>query len=342
MAASFLHSIAMTIDTTAQKTSISNVISAVVFATVHLMCLFIFVTGVSWVAVAVCMALYFIRMFAITGGYHRYFSHRSYKTGRVFQFVMAFVGASAAQKGPLWWAAHHRHHHRHSDKPEDLHSPIISGLWWSHVGWVLSPQHLETDTDAVKDLAKFRELCWLNEYHHVAPVALGVATYFLGVALNALFPSLGTTGFQMLVWGFFVSTVLTYHATFCINSLTHLIGSRRFKTTDDSRNSLTLALITMGEGWHNNHHRYPGSERQGFYWWEIDLTHYGLTALSWCGLVWDLRAPPAAVYEEAKRGKRPADGSAAHGVFDDSGDAGEVDRGAPAVRNRRRQVLPRV
>jgi stearoyl-CoA desaturase (delta-9 desaturase) len=297
----------MTIDITAPKTSFSNVISAVVFAAVHLMCLFIFVTGVSWVAVSVCMALYFIRMFAITGGYHRYFSHRSYKTGRVFQFVMGFVGASAAQKGPLWWAAHHRHHHRHSDKPEDLHSPIVSGLWWSHVGWVLSPKHLETDTDAVKDLAKFRELRWLNEHHHIAPVSLAVATFFLGVALNALFPSLGTTGFQMLVWGFFVSTVLTYHATFCINSLTHLIGSRRFKTTDDSRNSLTLALITMGEGWHNNHHRYPGSERQGFYWWEIDLTHYGLTALSWCGLVWDLRGPPAAVYEEAKKGKRPSD-----------------------------------
>jgi stearoyl-CoA desaturase (Delta-9 desaturase) len=290
-------------ETTEPKRNIGNIISTMVFIGVHLMCFFTLITGFSWVAFSVCMALYFIRMFGITGGYHRYFSHRSYKTSRIFQFVLGFIGASAAQKGPLWWAAHHRHHHRHSDMPGDLHSPIVSGLWWSHLGWVLSPKHLETDHDAVRDLAKFSELRWLNEYHLVAPVSLGVATFFLGVGLNSFFPSLGTNGFQMLVWGFFVSTVMTYHATFCINSFTHLIGSRRFKTTDDSRNSLPLALITMGEGWHNNHHRYPGSERQGFYWWEIDLSHYVLTALSWCGLVWDLRVPPASIYEEAEKGK---------------------------------------
>lgn len=239
-------------------------------------------------------------MFGITGGYHRYFSHRSYKTGRVFQFILGFIGASAAQKGPLWWAAHHRHHHRHSDTEEDLHSPRINGLWWAHLGWVISPKFVDTNIEAVRDLAKFSELRWLNDNHHIAPISLGVFTFFLGVALNYWFPGLGTNGFQMLIWGFFISTVLTYHATFCINSFTHMIGRRRFKTTDDSRNSLPLALITMGEGWHNNHHRYPGSEKQGFYWWEIDLSHYVLTVLSWLGIVWDLRVPPEAIYEEAK------------------------------------------
>lgn len=280
--------------------SFSNIVSTAVFFIVHLMCLCAFAVGFSWVAVAVCFAFYFIRMFGITGGYHRYFSHRSYKTSRWFQFLLGFIGASAAQKGPLWWAAHHRHHHRHSDTEEDLHSPRINGVWWAHLGWVISPKYLDTNTDAVRDLAKYPELCWLNENHHIAPIALGVFTFFLGVALNYFYPQLGTNGFQMLIWGFFVSTVLTYHATFCINSFTHMIGRRRFKTTDDSRNSLPLALITMGEGWHNNHHRYPGSEKQGFYWWEIDLSHYVLTVLSWFGLVWDLRVPPASIYEEAK------------------------------------------
>jgi stearoyl-CoA desaturase (delta-9 desaturase) len=279
--------------------SISNIVSTSVFFGVHLMALMALYVGFNWAAFAVCMLLYFVRMFGITGGYHRYFSHRSYKTSRWFQFVLGWLGASAAQKGPLWWAAHHRHHHRHSDTPEDLHSPKVDGLWWSHVGWVLSPQYLDTDEDAVRDLAKFPELRWLNENHHIAPVSLGVLVFFFGVACATWVPSWGTNGFQMLVWGFFVSTVLVYHATFCINSFTHLIGNRRFKTTDDSRNSLPLALITMGEGWHNNHHRYPGSEQQGFYWWEIDLSHYTLKVLSWLGIVWDIRKPPQSIYDEA-------------------------------------------
>lgn len=286
--------------------TLSNLISTSVFFAVHLMCLLIFFTGFSWVAFGVCMAFYFIRMFGITGGYHRYFSHRSYKTSRIFQFILGFIGASAAQKGPLWWAAHHRHHHRHSDTEEDLHSPKVNGVWWAHLGWVISPKYLDTNEEAVRDLAKYPELRWLNNNHHVAPIALGVFTFFLGFFLNRYYPGLGTTGFQMLVWGFFVSTVLTYHATFCINSFTHMIGNRRFKTTDDSRNSLPLALITMGEGWHNNHHRYPGSEKQGFYWWEIDLSHYVLKVLSWFGIVWDLRVPPAAIYEEAERNRKAA------------------------------------
>jgi len=281
---------------------ILNVIKQSVFWLLHLACLLVLWVGVSWVAVAVCIALYVIRMFAITGGYHRYFSHRSYKTSRFFQFLLAFIGASSAQKGPLWWASHHRHHHRHSDTEEDIHSPGIKGIWHAHVGWILCTKYIEPRLDLIKDFLKYPELKFLDNYHLIAPVLLGVATFFLGVFLNAWFPGLNTSGMQMLVWGFFVSTVLLYHGTFVINSFTHLIGSRRFKTSDDSRNNFWLALITLGEGWHNNHHRYPGSERQGMYWWEIDISHYILKALSWMGIVWDIRTHPERIYEEAEKG----------------------------------------
>jgi stearoyl-CoA desaturase (delta-9 desaturase) len=240
-------------------------------------------------------------MFAITGGYHRYFSHRSYKTSRWFQFLLAFLGATSAQKGPLWWASHHRHHHRHSDTEEDVHSPGINGVWYAHVGWILSNKYVDTKGELVKDFLKFPELRWLDSYHVVAPVLLAVGVFFFGVWLETL--GFNTSGFQMLVWGFFISTVLLYHGTFVINSFTHLIGKRRFKTGDDSRNNLWLALITLGEGWHNNHHRYPGSERQGMFWWEIDISHYILRILSWCGLVWDIRTHPERIYEEARKEK---------------------------------------
>jgi stearoyl-CoA desaturase (delta-9 desaturase) len=134
---------------------------------------------------------------------------------------------------------------------------------------------------------------------------MGVSLFGFGVLLNSLFPALGTSGFQMLVWGFFISTTILYHGTFTVNSLAHRWGSRRFRTTDDSRNNLFIALITLGEGWHNNHHRYLSSERQGFYWWEIDVSHYILTMLSWMGIVWELKTPPKSIYEEAK-GIKPA------------------------------------
>lgn len=280
--------------------SLVNGLKQFVFWAVHAACLFALWVGVSPVAVAACAALYLIRMFAITGGYHRYFSHRSYKTSRVFQFILAFLGATAAQKGPIWWASHHRHHHRHSDTPEDIHSPIIHGIYYAHVGWVLSAQFLKARLELVKDLTAFPELRLLEQWHLVPPILLAIATFLLGAWLEAAYPGLGTNGFQMLVWGFFISTVLTYHGTFCINSFTHLIGKRRFKTTDSSRNNLILALITLGEGWHNNHHYYPGSERQGFYWWEIDITHYVLKGLSLFRIVWDLRVPPGRVYASAQ------------------------------------------
>jgi stearoyl-CoA desaturase (delta-9 desaturase) len=284
------------------KMTLVNGVKQVAFWAVHASCLLVFWVGVSWIPLAVCFALYVIRMFAITGVYHRYFSHRTYQTSRWFQFLLAVLGTTAAQKGPIWWSSHHRHHHKHSDTPEDIHSPVISGLYYSHVGWILSSQFIEPRKDLVKDLLEFPELRLLEQWHLLPPILLAIAVFFVGVALETYAPGLGTNGMQMLVWGFFVSTVLLYHGTFCINSLTHLIGKRRFKTTDSSRNNLILALITLGEGWHNNHHRYPGSEKQGFYWWEIDISHYILKVLSWMGLVWDLRVPPARIYEEAKLG----------------------------------------
>lgn len=277
------------------KAELVNVFKQLVFWSVHVVCLFAFWVGVSWPAIAVCALLYVIRMFAITGGYHRYFSHRSYKTSRPFQFILAALGASAAQKGPIWWSSHHRHHHRHSDTPEDIHSPIVHGIYYAHIGWVLSSQFIKPRLELVKDLLAFPELRWLERFNLLPAFLLAVATWGLGFWLEVNYPQLGTTRWQMLIWGFFISTVLTYHGTFCINSFTHLLGKRRYKTTDSSRNNLILALITLGEGWHNNHHFYPGSERQGFYWWEVDISHYVLTVLSWFGLVWDLRTPPERV-----------------------------------------------
>ncbi|MBI3832553.1 MAG: acyl-CoA desaturase [Planctomycetes bacterium] len=285
-------------------------IGSIPFALVHLAALAVVFTGFSWPGVAVCVFLYVIRMFAITGAYHRYFSHRSYKTSRWFQFVLAFWGTSAAQKGPLWWAAHHRHHHRHSDTDEDLHSPGLHGLWWAHVGWITSTKWNHTDYEGIKDFSKFPELRWINRQYLIAPLLLGLGVYGLGFLLESTasfglaeaHPILRTTASQMLIVGFFMSTVFLYHGTFCINSFAHLIGAKRYKTGDESKNSLILALITLGEGWHNNHHYYPGSERQGFFWWEIDITHYGLKALSWLGMVWELNTPAPNVLSMGSKG----------------------------------------
>jgi stearoyl-CoA desaturase (Delta-9 desaturase) len=270
------------------------------FIGLHVMALGVLWVGWSPVAILVCLVLYWARMFAITGFYHRYLSHRSYKTSRWFQFLFAVLGNSSTQKGPLWWAAHHRHHHQYSDKDEDVHSPTKRGLIYSHVGWIFARSNAPTRIRLVPDLAKFPELRVLDRFDVLIPILLGTACFGLGVFLEAEFPSLGTSGMQMLVWGFFVSTVVLAHSTFTINSLSHLIGRRRFQTTDTSRNNIALALLTMGEGWHNNHHFYPTSTRQGFYWWEIDLTYYGLYFLSKLGLVWDLKRVPAHILEQGR------------------------------------------
>jgi stearoyl-CoA desaturase (delta-9 desaturase) len=262
------------------------------FVLMHFAIFFVIWAGISWFAIIICLASYFVRMFGITAGYHRYFSHRAFKTSRVFQFVLACLGASAAQQGPLWWAAHHRNHHKHPDTINDIHSPVLQGFWWSHVGWLLCPKYGATDLNAVPDLVKYRELRFINRFHVISPVVLAISLFLFGAWLARLAPSLGTSGFQVLVWGFVISTVLLYHGTFTVNSLAHQFGSRRFGTKDNSRNNLFVALITLGEGWHNNHHSYPSSERQGFNWWEIDISHGILKMLSWTGIVWNLRTPP--------------------------------------------------
>jgi stearoyl-CoA desaturase (delta-9 desaturase) len=265
----------------------------------HVACVGLFFVGFSWIALAALIVTYAVRVFALTAGYHRYFSHNSYKTSRAFQFLLAFLGGSSAQMGALWWAAHHRHHHLHADTPEDIHSPHIKGLFWSHLGWIMCRKYATTELQRIPDFARFPELRFLDRFHVLPPLALAVGLYLLGNKLAVAAPGLGTSGWQLVMWGFFLSSVFVYHATFCINSLTHMVGTRRFNTKDKSRNSMLLALITFGEGWHNNHHRYPVCTRQGLYWWEIDLTYYILKALSWVGIVWDLREPPARLYEEA-------------------------------------------
>ena len=267
------------------------------FLGMHLACLGILWVGVSPIAVAVAVALYVLRMFAITGFYHRYFSHRSFRTSRGAQFAFALLGASAVQRGPIWWAAHHRHHHAHSDRREDVHSPVQRGFLWSHMGWFLSRRHFQPPLDRVRDLLRFPELRWLDRYDIVVPVALAVALFATGAALERFAPGLGTSAWQLLVWGFFVSTVACYHGTYTINSLCHVWGRRRYATRDNSRNNALLALITLGEGWHNNHHHYPMSVRQGFYWWELDLTYYLLRLLAALGIVWDLKPVPGSVRE---------------------------------------------
>jgi len=265
------------------------------FIAIHAGCLAVLWTGWSVTAVAVAIGLYATRMFAITGFYHRYFSHRAFRTSRPAQLVFAILGATAAQRGPLWWASHHRHHHAHADAPLDAHSPVQHGLLWAHCGWFLARDSFSTRRDCVKDLARFPELRFLDRFDALAPLALAAALYALGEWLARAHPALRTNGPMLLVWGFCVSTVALYHATFMVNSLAHTLGSRRYASNDSSRNSLLLALLTFGEGWHNNHHHFPGAARQGFYWWEIDITYYLLRTLALTGVIRDLRIVPAAV-----------------------------------------------
>jgi stearoyl-CoA desaturase (delta-9 desaturase) len=306
-----------------------NRVTSIPFIAIHLLPLLAIITGVSWRAVVLCVVLYYARMFCITAGYHRYFSHRSYRLRRVPQFLLALGGTSAVQKGPLWWAAHHRQHHRNSDGETDIHSPQ-RGFWWSHMGWIICDKYAETDLDGIRDFAKYPELVWLNKRDWVAPWALGIATFLIG----------GWSGFLI---GFVLSTVLLWHSTFTINSLAHVFGRRRYATEDTSRNSAILGLLTLGEGWHNNHHYYQASARNGFFWWEVDITYYLLAIGSWVGLVHDMKRPSHAVltsnrvdrgsfdigmfrkhWRQASRAVHAAQASIGHAVVERCTDAGEA------------------
>ena len=246
------------------------------FLVIHASVLLVLTVPFSLGMVAWLVGSYYLRMFGVTGGYHRYFSHRSYKLNRFWQFSLAFLAQTSGQKGALWWAAHHRDHHLYSDRKEDLHSPVHEGFWWSHLGWILSDEYDHYDPKRIADLVKYPELRWLDRFHLVPTIVYAIAIYLIG-------------GWDAFVWGYLVATVALYHGTFLINSLAHIWGTRRFATPDESRNNFWLALVTMGEGWHNNHHHFMSSVRQGIRWWEIDLTYYVLIVLSWLGIARDLR-----------------------------------------------------
>jgi stearoyl-CoA desaturase (Delta-9 desaturase) len=252
------------------------------FLLVHLACVGAIWTGVTVEALVLCGVLYALRIFAIGAGYHRYFAHRAYKTSRIAQFLLAVLAQSSAQRGILWWAAKHRRHHRHADTELDVHSPRQHGFLYAHVGWIFAPRHHVTDYRDIPDFARFPELVWLDRQPYLPAALLGLLTWLMA-------------GWPGLVVGFCWSTVLLWHATFAINSIAHVAGRRRYVTGDDSRNNWLLAIVTMGEGWHNNHHAYQASVRQGFRWWEYDPTFYVLKFLSWLGIVWDLQSPPEAV-----------------------------------------------
>lgn len=255
-----------------------NWVTSAPFLLSHLLCFGAFFVGFRWQYVLLAVISYSVRMFGVTAGYHRYFSHRAFKTSRIFQFLLAFLAQTAIQKGVLWWAANHRHHHRYSDQPEDIHSPSLKGFWYSHMIWIVSERYEATDFNRVKDFARFPELRGLNKYHLVPSLVFVPLLWALG-------------GVELVLWVGVIPTVLLWHGTFTINSLSHIFGTRRYLTTDTSRNNWLLALITSGEGWHNNHHFYQNTANQGWFWWEVDPTYYALKVLSWFGVVHDLRLP---------------------------------------------------
>ncbi|MFW7381146.1 MAG: acyl-CoA desaturase [Oligoflexus sp.] len=276
----------------------TNWMGSLPFALMHLAGLTAFFFEFNMTMFWLCLGSYYLRMFAITAGYHRYFSHRAFKTSRIFQFFLAFLAQTSAQKGALWWASHHRHHHKYSDTEEDVHSPGKRGFWWSQCGWIVCDKYIDTNWKYIGDFARFPELKWLNKFGLLPAVVYAAAIFMIW-------------GWAGLFWGFFFSTMILYHGTFSINTLTHMFGKVRYKSGDESRNSMLLALITCGEGWHNNHHYYQATANQGWFWWEIDLSYYVLKVLSWFGIVWDLRKPPKHIKANTIKAQKAAESKAA-------------------------------
>jgi stearoyl-CoA desaturase (delta-9 desaturase) len=269
------------------------------FIVIHVLAVSAFFYPVTLYCVLLAVASYSLRMFTITAFYHRYFSHRSFKTGRVVQFIGAFIACSSGQRGPLWWAAHHRRHHRHSDTDQDIHSPHAKGVFWSHTLWFMTDYAVPTLLKEIPDWLKFPELRFINRFDWIPVLVLGYGCFLLG-SWDWFYSVTGLNGLSTFIWGFLVPTVFLYHATFAVNSISHLFGKKRFDTGDESRNNSLVAFLTFGEGWHNNHHFFPGSARQGFFPGEIDITYYVLKLMSFLGLVHDLRPVPSWVKEKAQ------------------------------------------
>ena len=268
----------------------SSLVNMVAFTAMHIACLFIFFVNWNMTALLVFLITFSVRTFALTAGYHRYFAHKSFKTSRTFQFILALVGTWASQKGPLWWSGHHRHHHIYSDKDGDLHSPI-RGYYMSHVGWVFDSSNDDVDPKYTKDWIKYPEIVWLDKYSHISFIVYILGLYIIGTCVNLYYPSLGTSGLAFGFWGGILSTVVLYHTTFCVNSICHIFGKKEYDTKDDSRNNWFIALLTFGEGWHNNHHKFPYSVRNNIKMWQIDITYMILCALKKLGIVWGFKEP---------------------------------------------------
>jgi len=266
-----------------ERLTTREIIDSLPFLGVHLVALVgALVVLPSWGDVALCLGVWYVRIFGISLAYHRYFAHRTFKTSRPFQFLLAFWAMTSAQKGVLWWAGHHRNHHRYTDMPGDPHSPARNGFFWSHMGWILSHRNADAPLDVIRDMARFPELRWLERWQYLPPALLAIALLLAG-------------GVHALIWGFFVSTVILYHTTFAINSVAHEFGKRVYPTTDTSRNNWVLSLLTAGEGWHNNHHFFCSSARLGFHWWQYDPTYLAIMAFAKLGLIWDVSVPPKRV-----------------------------------------------
>ena len=269
-----------------------SLIVSLPFLSVHIGAIYALTISPSSFALFMVFLMYFIRMFGITAGFHRLFSHRSFKTNRAFQFFLAYAATCSAQMGPIWWASHHRHHHKYTEQIEDPHTPTLKGFFWAHVGWIMSPVNSPTKEEYVGDLMKYPELKWLDKYHYFAPFSLVILLYGLGEFMAVNYAQYNTNGMELVLWGFFVSTVLLYHATFMVNSVCHVFGHRTYDTKDGSVNNFLVAILTLGEGWHNNHHAFPNSEKQGHKWYQIDISHYILWCLSKIGVVWKIRDVP--------------------------------------------------
>jgi len=242
-------------------------------------------------ALIVSIVSYLVRLFSISGVYHRYYSHRSYEMSRKLQFVLTFIGTTAGQKGPLSWATSHIKHHQYADCERDPHSPVLRSGLYAHFGWILEKDALPTDEKLVKYFLKFPEIVFLNRYHHIGTVSLILALALLGAFLSSYYPELETSALQLVSWGFILPTLIILHGTCVVNSVTHLYGSRRFNTNDHSRNVWWLFPLNIGENWHNNHHQNPRSATTSFVWWEFDFIYLGILALEKIGLVRNVRRP---------------------------------------------------